>query len=49
MADVFAVLSSSDMGELGSYVSAWVAFGIGLSIVFWTLGYCVWFIVQFLR
>lgn len=49
MADVFSVLSSSDMSELGGYVAAWVAWGIGLSIVFWTFGYLVWFISQFLR
>ena len=49
MGDVFGVLATSDMTELGSYVAAWVAYGIGLSIVFWTLGYLVWFIIQFLR
>ena len=49
MADVFGVLATSDMTELGAYVASWVAYGIGLSIVFWTLGYCVWFIIQFLR
>lgn len=37
------------MQELAGYVSVWVAYGVGLSIVFWTLGYCVWFIIQFLR
>lgn len=37
------------MTELAGYVAAWVAYGVGLSIVFWTLGYCVWFIIQFLR
>ena len=37
------------MQELAGYVGVWVAWGIGLSIVFWTLGYLVWFIVQFFR
>ena len=37
------------MLEFGGYVAAWVAWGIGFSIVFWTLGYLVWFIIQFLR
>lgn len=38
-----------DMTVLGGYVAAFVAFGIGFTIVFWTLGYLVWFIIQFLR
>lgn len=37
------------MLEMGGYVAAWVAWGIGFSIVFWTLGYLVWFIIQFFR
>lgn len=47
MAELFPSLEV--MSELGSYVSVWVAYGVGLSIVFWTLGYCVWFIIQFFR
>lgn len=49
MAEIFGVLSASDMQELGGYVAAWVAWGVGFSIVCWTLGYLVWFIVQFFR
>lgn len=47
MADLFPAIEV--MQELGGYVAAWVAWGIGLSIVFWTLGYLVWFIIQFFR
>ena len=44
---LFPVLA--DMQAMSEYVGAWVAWGIGLSAVFWTLGYCVWYIVQFFR
>lgn len=40
---------AADMQTLVGYVVTWVAYGIGLSIVFWTLGYLVWFVIQFLR
>ena len=40
---------AADMGELGGYVAVWVAYGIGLTIVFWTLGYVVWFIIDWFR
>lgn len=40
---------AADMASLGGYVAVWVAWGIGLSVVFWTLGYLVWFIIQILR
>lgn len=39
----------ADMQTMASWVGAWVVYGIGLSIVFWTLGYCVWFIIQFFK
>ena len=41
--------AAADMLELGGYVAIWVAWGIGFSVVFWTLGYLVWFIIQFFR
>lgn len=41
--------AAADMQALAEYVAIWVAYGIGLTLVFWTLGYCVWFIVQFFR
>lgn len=44
---IFATLA--EMGELSGYVGAWVTYGIALTIVMWTLGYLVWFIVQFFR
>lgn len=40
---------ANDMATLVQYVVTWVVYGIGLSIVFWTLGYLVWFVIQFLR
>lgn len=40
---------AADMAELAGWAAVWVAWGVGLSIVFWTLGYLVWFIVQFFR
>ena len=49
MADLFEPLVLADLNELGAYCATWVAYGVGLSIVFWTLGYCVWFVVQFFR
>lgn len=39
----------ADMETLGSYVAVFVGYGIALSIIFWTLGYTVWFIIQFFR
>ena len=41
--------AAEQMQELAGYVGVWVAYGIGLSIVFWTLGFVVWAIIQFLR
>lgn len=40
---------AADMSTLGEWVGVFVAFGVGLSIVFWTVGYVVWFIVQLFR
>lgn len=39
----------ADMQGLAGYVGVWVVYGIGLTVVFWTLGYLVWFIIQFFR
>lgn len=39
----------ADMQTIAGFAATFVAYGIGLSVVFWTLGYLVWFIVQFLR
>lgn len=41
--------SAEVMTEVAGWFATFVAYGIGLTIVFWTLGYCVWFIVQFFR
>lgn len=41
--------AAQSMAEVGGYVAAWVVYGIGLSVVFWTLGYLVWFIIQLFR
>ena len=41
--------SLADMQQLSEWFATFVAYGMGLQIVFWTLGYCVWFIVQFFR
>lgn len=40
---------ASDMASVGGYVAAWVVYGIGLTVVFWTLGYLVWFIIQLFK
>lgn len=40
---------ASDMEMLAGYVAAWVAYGVGLTVVFWTLGYCVWFLIDLFR
>ena len=40
---------AADLQTLGGFVATFVAYGIGLTIVFWTLGYLVWFVIQFLR
>lgn len=40
---------AGDMTAIGEYVAAWVVFGIGLTVVFWTLGYTVWFLIQLFR
>ena len=39
----------ADMETLAGYVAAWVAYGVGLTVVFWTLGYCVWFLIDLFR
>ena len=49
MGDLFAAVGASEFEDLAGYVAVWVAYGLGLTIVFWTLGYLVWFIVQFFR
>lgn len=41
--------SPSDMQQVFTMVADWVAYGVGLSIVFWTLGYCVWFVINLMR
>lgn len=41
--------SAEVMADIVGWFGAWVVYGIGLSIVFWTLGYCVWFVIQFFR
>lgn len=41
--------ASGDMATIGAYVAAWVVYGIGLTVVFWTLGYLVWFIIQLFK
>lgn len=41
--------SLEDMQEVYSWFAAWVAYGVGLSVVFWTLGYLVWFIIDMFR
>lgn len=37
------------MQDFAGFVAVWVAWGIGFSIVCWTLGYLVWFVIQFFR
>lgn len=49
MADLLAPLADYDLGEVVGWFGAFVGFGVGLSIVFWTLGYCVWFVIQIFR
>ena len=41
--------SGADMETLAGFVAAWVVYGFGLTVVFWTLGYLVWFVVQLFR
>lgn len=40
---------ADDMTALCGMFATFVVWGIGLSVVFWTLGYLVWFIIQFFR
>lgn len=47
MADLFP--TAEVMEELAGFVPAFVAYGIGLCVVFWVIGYLVWFIAQFIR
>lgn len=41
--------SVEGMASAGSFFATFVAWGIGLSVVFWAIGLLVWFIVQFFR
>lgn len=40
---------AEDMSTMVDMVGAFVVYGAGLAIVFWTIGYVVWFIIEFLR
>lgn len=42
-------LDSATLGEVVTYVGTFVAFGVGLAIVFWLLGLGVWFVIDLLR
>lgn len=48
MTDVLFPLAE-DMSTLVDMVGAYVVYGAGLAIVCWTIGYVVWFIIQFIR
>lgn len=37
------------MVDASEFFLTFVAWGIGLSVVFWTLGYLFWFVIQFFR
>ena len=37
------------MGTLTEYVAPFMAFGIGLCVVFWIIGYVIWFVIEFIR
>ena len=39
----------ADMETLGGFVATFVAWGIGLSVVFYIIGYMVWFVIQLMR
>lgn len=44
---LFPVLA--DMQTICEWFGTFVFYGVGLSMVFWTIGYVVWFIVQVLK
>lgn len=37
------------MSELVTCAAEWIAYGLGLTVVVWVLGYVVEFIINFLR
>lgn len=37
------------MDELNGFVGPFVAYGVGLCLVVWLIGYVVWMIVEFVR
>jgi hypothetical protein len=47
MDDLFP--SAGVMEQLAGFVPAFVAYGLVLCVVFWIIGYVVWFIIQFIR
>ena len=48
MDDAF-FLVDSDFSALLSFVGEYVAFGVGLGICFWMLGYIVWFVIDAMK
>lgn len=42
-------LDSAALSEVVVYLGTFVAFGVGLAVVFWLLGLGVWFVIDFLR
>lgn len=49
MAEIFEPIAGYDLTEVMGWVAVWVAYGIGLMTVFWSLGYAVWFVIQFFK
>jgi hypothetical protein len=41
--------TAEEMAALSEYVAPFVAYGIGLCVVFWIIGYVIWFIIEFIR
>lgn len=41
--------TAEEMQALTEFVPTFVAFGMGLGVVVWAIGYVVWFIIDFVR
>lgn len=48
MADWF-FLAPSLLDEMVGYMATFVGFGLGLSAVFYAVGYVVWFLISFFK
>lgn len=47
--DDLLFLASSDFGFLVEWIGAFVSLGVGLSVVFWIMGYVVWAVIDLVK